>query len=69
MYERHGPNPGDLQDVYGTTVTLTNSFQEITVSMTDKYSGDSINVFAERGCASCAAGDAFYADQFVLTSN
>jgi len=70
LLERHGADisADDVGDQRSQNVTLTNSFQPITVSMTDLYSGDYVEVYAIRSC-SCSTGDAFYAGGFSVTAS
>jgi hypothetical protein len=70
VQERHGGNAYvyDVIDQRSPNLMLTNSFQPITVSITDLYSGDYVEVYAIRSC-SCPSGDAFYAGGFSVTTN
>jgi len=63
--ERHGGTT-DAYDVavVPSGITLSDQWQEVTVSLVDKYSGDYLDVFV---LMAGSPGDAFYADAFSLS--
>jgi hypothetical protein len=68
--ERHGGD-GDVNNLIDNsspTITLSYNFQQVSVSLTDKYDGDYLDVFAMQN-GSCTKADSFYADEFILTAN
>ena len=68
--ERHGGDgdANNLIDNSSPAITLTNNFQQVNISLIDKYDGDYLDVFAMQQ-GSCTSADSFYADEFVLTAN
>jgi len=68
--ERHGGD-GDVNNLIDNAspaITLTNNFQQLTISLNDKYDGDYLDIYAMQ-LGSCTNADSFYADAFVLTAS